>query len=994
MQFGDDLSLLSATRSGSSAASERVVRRYQAELLRAGYLLTGTSGRAAALARDTFLRFFEELMRGDEGADAREQLLGTMARLYVANPSRGELSLSQQPFIPTGASTRYAVDDQRKRVMSALERLEVQERAALVLREFSAFDEEATSRVFNRPPHVLRAMLHPARVRVREAAGASESQSVRELLTNAASDAILAELWPELEEPLERLLAQEEVKRKRMVTGAGIVVGLVVLAVAIWLTGFSPFGDDDGSQAGAAAATAMANDLVVATSPPEPTLPPTPTADLSALQAPIGDVPGRLLVTSEVRNESGPNQRRQAFYDPATGHIQPIDIPGANSNAAVSHVSANGQWLIDFQYPQDGSNSGWPIGMSAIDSETGEVIWDQETPELHATGFVGDHLYAIAAGDPGEPDALVGINLASGDMDVERTGFLEGTDFTIDSSTPFYAESASGQIIGAPDGSRLYLLMRNTGSGRSPLSEFIASYTLPNLDLEASVIRTNTSPERSFDDGFSFFGAAVTPDGRALYIPGDERVQFLKMDSPDPVTVEFPFSRLPPDGRFDIQWATSNDGRYLYAISLIRKQAAIVDLLSQSVSRAFPIDQGGFTLVPQLDDVALAGRASFNSALMNWRMVVSPDGRQLLVTGAWEDPAQPTEADQSPIWVIDMETWRVIGKWAVPGNVEHLHFVSGSAQLAISSVIAPLISTSPERTWFITLFDLGTGEQVHQAELDVGLLPEVGAGVLWTNSIERMYRQNYGRAPAIDGVQPETIETTSTLPRFNLTPAVTSVPNGGNVQLMLQVLDPTSGGPLETAAGDVRFDPASNPVLVLRQQDGDGELILVPSRTSPAEYSAATPLEGEGFWDVEIQFTTTDGQGASVTFPSLFEVVPSVPSMEGPRYSLRIETPNEPVVRQEVLVRASFVDIETGSVLPEENELRGGLPDELTATFYHAEHGFFSDSLTETRHGVYEGPVEFRGAGAWLVEVSFWSEELDRSVKISGGTVDVVPAGP
>ncbi|MEZ4570209.1 MAG: hypothetical protein R2849_07760 [Thermomicrobiales bacterium] len=74
-QIVDHRDLLTAYRPGDMPASERIVRVYQNEILRSAFLLTGSAEGAVLLARDAFLGYFRQLLRGDAADDPRYDLL-------------------------------------------------------------------------------------------------------------------------------------------------------------------------------------------------------------------------------------------------------------------------------------------------------------------------------------------------------------------------------------------------------------------------------------------------------------------------------------------------------------------------------------------------------------------------------------------------------------------------------------------------------------------------------------------------------------------------------------------------------------------------------------------------------------------------------------------------------------------------------------------------------------------------------------------------------
>ncbi|MEZ4522730.1 MAG: hypothetical protein R3A46_13955 [Thermomicrobiales bacterium] len=257
-QIVDHRDLLTAYRPGDMPASERIVRVYQNEILRSAFLLTGSAEGAVLLARDAFLGYFRQLLRGDAADDPRYDLLRQLGHSFLAEPGADDSNNGDRPGNDLAGTIsfedgrqRYRVDDQRSRVLASLDLLERSTRSAIVLRDFNGLEEEQVCRILDEEPFGLRQKLHPARDRLRDAANAGPDQSVRELLVTAATSAPRPNLWPEVIGPLEEIYARENERRQRYTYLAAGFVGLLLIVAGLWLFDVFPFGSGDDGQAAA-----------------------------------------------------------------------------------------------------------------------------------------------------------------------------------------------------------------------------------------------------------------------------------------------------------------------------------------------------------------------------------------------------------------------------------------------------------------------------------------------------------------------------------------------------------------------------------------------------------------------------------------------------------------------------------------------------------------------------------------------------------------------
>lgn len=974
MEFAEEYSVQATSGAGSLRTCERLVRNHQAEVQRAAYLLSGEPHAAWWFARRAFLTFFERALRAGEIADQREQLVATLATDYLQSLKDGERPPPPPPTpLTEGELTRFSVDDQRSRIMDALDRLQPRVRATLVLREFNALPEETACQTLDLSPYDLRDGLEPARARLRDAAGAPHDAPVQPLLAQAAIGEPVADIWPDLDEAVQRLHARQATRRRRLVAGVGLVTMLVLVLGTVWLFDLNPFRPNEMRSQELAAKPFLDQPTVPLHAKEAP---PPPTPEPTMPDIPVGNVPDRLVMTFDVlegRIDSGEDGRqvRQSLYDPATGDSQVLDVPEGGL-----FPSPDGKWLLYREYPQNAAEADQRRNLlAAIDISTGERIWSREFPDFSNLKMVGDSVYAI---DWDETPRLVEIDLATGEVLAERTNLKDDLDFDTEDE-----QSWNFRLLASPDSSRLLVCLNRWASGGGTYGQVLATYALPGLEyVTTTAWEYDSEPFRDGDDTFAAYDAQFTPDGAALYAPSGDSVQFLTIGGSEPLEVEIPFHSSGEYEVFDTRWVRSNNGRYLYILALERMEVAVVDLLTQSVDLVVPFDHGGFALQPDVDASGSAGTVSSFGA------VLSPDGRRMYLLGGWEDTKQPVEEDQTAIWVIDVATWTVTNRIVIPGWPAEVMWTHGGDRLIIRSrpteAMADLSGFDA-----LTVFDAASGRVL--PGFDVSDLPEWVDNLYWVISIEELYRRTYDRRPTTGGVVPATVEMVSTLPRLEVIAEQPLVPSGAAVNLDLRILDPATGEPLATSSRGVRFDPSFNPILVLHQRESGAEAILVPSQVAPGQYSGIAPVEQVGPWDVEVRFGSSRRDVARANLAEVFTVTPSIPADDGELYTLRVQAePGSPPESAEWTVRASVVNIDTGQVLPEGVSLELDLSDHLTVTFEHEEYVFFTTTLDEARHGVYESKARFRGPGSWTSSVTLRApSSTPVSMSIQTGTVVV-----
>lgn len=975
-QIVDHQDLITAFQPGDLPASERIVRIYQNEILRTSFLLTGTAEGSVLLARDTFLSYFRRLVRGDVAEDPRLGLLEQTGKCFLLDPEdrpggNGDRAdgLLEGTISFDAGQNRYQVEDDRSRVLSLLDLLDRPTRLGVILRDFNALEEEPVCQIIDEVPYNLRQQLHPARDRIRDAAGVGPDHSVRELLVNAATSAPRPNLWPEVLGPLEDFYAEEEERRQRLTYLAAGVVGVLLLLAGLWLFDLLPFGSGDD---GAVAIIPTAGPTATPTATPEPTITPTPIPELSSFAIPQGDVPGKLLMTIR-STSSGSTRSDYGYLDIESGAFNSFDLESWGS------PTPDGRAIVGYRIDVTPS-AAEEFFMVALDSDTAEVLWEIEIPRTsYSLAIAGDRIYLAALVTPdGTAEELPAPVLRA--YALESGELVETWDDVIPQLQTAVSNFVDVTLFASPDGERLFIAVEEFGSGPAIISSrSLASFSLPEMTFESSSIQSDSTASRQFPTDFSFGDAYVTPDGAFVYRVNAEaeEIQFRSSDLSEDLDLPMPFVQEREEGE-NIQWITSNDGRYLYVLAMRRAEVVIVDLLARRVDRIFPLAFGESMVdqQPVLRSQRPVG-LGFGAGL-----TISQDGQTLYLIGV-SPRSSDGQIEASNLWTIDLETWTVAGTQTFPGFLYNATILGES--LILLSDPQPTANVSNRR---LSVVDAETGEVL--SEYDGADLPD-WAGTFFTYALNEYYRFEHARAPAVDGVAYETLETASTLSRISVVATSETIPVGQSFDMAVRVLNPVDGQRLTEELDSVRFDENSTVILRLIHEEGAAdEVILVANQTDLGQYSASTSLLATGFWDAEVTITGVSGVSWSVTIDKVFQIVPSWEASDGRRYILDVSTdPERPTVDQEVAVSARFVEVNSGVPLPPGVDILGGFPEMIRIVFDSDGSGVANAALLVGEDGVYTGEEVFWQAGDWLITVDVRNEAGD-SFDVEAGTVTVV----
>lgn len=154
---------------------------------------------------------------------------------------------------------------------------------------------------------------------------------------------------------------------------------------------------------------------------------------------------------------------------------------------------------------------------------------------------------------------------------------------------------------------------------------------------------------------------------------------------------------------------------------------------------------------------------------------------------------------------------------------------------------------------------------------------------------------------------------------------------GDRVTIEARFADPASGKMVEPGREGVRYEPPARVTAILTPKIG-GPVSVVLDATGYGVFRGHVILPWPGNWAVQVVADWPDGQrrGARANGPVVVQA--AFAGSDGRRYLLRLATaPAEPVAGQPAIVRASFVDAESGAPLPAGVALGDGLPGQITA---------------------------------------------------------------
>ncbi len=971
---------------------QQLVRQYQDELLRTAYLLTGVTNSAVTLAATAFLDLFKALPRSATDRDARLWLLTLTGRAYITGRLASEdLAVSMPPepsqlpdLLSGGGPQHFHVDDERSRVLAALERLDRRTRVALVLIEFNGLDDSAIARTTGQLPSEMRSELQRARDSVAEAAGRGTRQ-LRGPLSYVATSAPRNDLWERISEPLERIEEHNRRRNRQLIGGAVALACLVLTAGLVWLVAADAFDEQqpDSSSSGAIPAVTIANTPEV--TPTEElneadgmtTLASPDPSGLSSFTIGIGEMPDLQMIAA-------------TSYDPDRGNNSITSVTLSDQSTGISEqlgdvgflggVSPDGRWLLFTQLVWNEDAFDGQMAITAYDTHNKTIAW-QKQYELNL-GFNRFGAAVAMAVTPeqvyisGYDGYIVALNLPTGLETGRWSLFPQESDTFADAEEGNSPVNRSVRLYVAPNQRRLYAFIETYFTDTVNWARTTKVFNLPGM-VEASsqtrMMRFEHNDRWEID--FEFWNALPTFDGSSFYTvmtqqPEGFIVRFLDLRSNELTDIELPFAAGPsPTFPTMVQ---SNSGRWLYLFHGDTPQVAIVDLLNRRLDRTFPLDGNGF----QLSALPAYGAGELE---------LSQDGERLYLT-TWNEVNEQRVAPETIVLVVDVRTWQVIDRWRVQGHVSQMNVHPDGEQLSVLLVQSYPLTPPDQSEYYLLTLD-NDGNQVGESVRMDTLVPDETIAYPYLYSFSDGYKRQFGLAPVVGGVPPADAALISTLPGVEIAAGQEEVAAGNAAEITVRFTDPSSGEVLSSARPDVRLDLDAGVSISLSHSDAD-PVIVQPVQLEDGSYRAVVFLEQPGLWSATVNLTYGDGTQWSTTTHDVVTIIQSFVASDGKRYAPIFTTePEAPAADESMLVRVAFRDITNGLLMPEGVNLPGGLPETIAVSFVNLTHGVTSVTLTETEHGVYEGSDSLPGDGKWSANLRF--RLGDQSTSMTGGTVTV-----
>lgn len=178
-----DGELVEQCRSGEADAFRMLVERYQDRIFNAAYRMVGFEEDARDIVQDAFLKAYENLsrFRGESGFYTWVfRIAMNLALSHRRKSKRLRLVVSVEDPVKIAASGTQAgrlVDppeaameavETEQRVTEALQGLDADHRAAVVLRDIEGLDYQSISSILDVPPGTVKSRIHRARMLLRE----------------------------------------------------------------------------------------------------------------------------------------------------------------------------------------------------------------------------------------------------------------------------------------------------------------------------------------------------------------------------------------------------------------------------------------------------------------------------------------------------------------------------------------------------------------------------------------------------------------------------------------------------------------------------------------------------------------------------------------------------------------------------------------------------------------------------------------------------------
>lgn len=974
-------------------APREFVETYQRDLLRLAFTLSGSQAVSRYLARDVLIEVLTTTRDDELDPSGWTLLVSALGRHYMAGAD------------PEGNLDEPA-DDEAGRLRVALELLSRPMRTALVLRDLGGLKPDDVATITGIDPEEFDDVLDWSRERLVEVSDRLSGQPPQRLLASLATEAPRSDLWPDLKPAIEEH-ERDERRRSRRVVAATLAIFVLLTAVAvIWFLGEIPFpGSDSRAGSGAlpdATATPTATTPAIPASPavvlpPEPTATPAPTPINVKVLGTRLDSDALLHVSLIDDQYRGTGDWHWFSYAPDESSFTRLDTT-ANG---IQNISPDGRWIALLEWQQNEAvrtndpNAPPQVPVLSVSHDGVLQSWEYEipygsSPTSWDTVIAGNHLYLIASTP--EPATLTALDLETGEIVVTRTLEVPSLGAELRAGWIPLPEGSWNVDVGLfviPNASDAELYAHVTLSQYGPeirnrWTRWL--YRIAPTDLSSTFLNTesSTAPSESGDDDtanpdFPFSRARVLPDNSGLFVRDNDGQQleivFFDLETGEIERISTSFVALPTsnfNGDY-FRTFTSNDGRRLYVYSNLSGEVAVVDLASRTLERTFPLDLKGLRDRP----IPVASAH------------LSPDGERLYLTESMPDdwlatPSSPLP-ESRPLWVVDLESWQVVHRIDVPGDVRDISIAPDGDQLhALSQVNNP---DDPQRWRFvITSFDTQTYEQAEMLELSE--IVDQNA-FFYLVSLAELYRDTYGRSPIVDGIEAQDVETFATLPRARVQVLDENIPVGVTVPVELEFLDPATGEPLNGEHPAVHFDPEQSVTLAF-EQPGAKSVISVSAELAPGQLRGTVKLKSAGSWNARI--VVGEGEDAfTLVLQDVFRSTPTYEGDDGRPYALRLETePDVPTAEGDTTIRASFVDAETGDPLPESVSLVDGLPEEMRVALVGP--GSVIRDLPSAGHGIYANTISIANPGFWSARLIFRQPESEDTfaTQVEMGGLEVI----
>jgi RNA polymerase sigma-70 factor, ECF subfamily len=148
-------------------AFEDLAAEHQALVLRTAYRLLGRVEDAQDAAQEVFLRLFRNLLRieGDPKAWLYRVTVNVCRDYYRRRKRMGELTLNLKDSA-LDPERALEIDERKRLLMAALQKLPVRERAAVVLRDIEGLSTAETAEILGVEEVTVRSQISAARVKL------------------------------------------------------------------------------------------------------------------------------------------------------------------------------------------------------------------------------------------------------------------------------------------------------------------------------------------------------------------------------------------------------------------------------------------------------------------------------------------------------------------------------------------------------------------------------------------------------------------------------------------------------------------------------------------------------------------------------------------------------------------------------------------------------------------------------------------------------------